>query len=78
MNSPAGAPSESRISILVNGEHRDVAPGLTVAALLETLSVRPTQIAVELNREILPRGRFAVTELGPGDQLEIVTFVGGG
>jgi thiazole synthase len=49
-----------------------------VAALLRHLELRPERVAVELNRELVPRGRHAETPLGEGDELEVVTLVGGG
>ena len=64
--------------IVLNGEERDVADGLTVAALLDTLDVPRRYVAVERNREIVPRARHAETVLSEGDRIEIVTMVGGG
>ena len=66
----------------VNGEARtfeDHAPtGFTLAALIESLNMKPDRVAVELNREIVPRDRWPETPLKDGDRLEIVHFVGGG
>lgn len=64
--------------IVLNGEEREVADGLTVAGLLETLDVPRRYVAVERNREIVPRARHAETVLADGDRVEIVTMVGGG
>lgn len=64
--------------VYVNGEARPVEEGSTVACLLRTLGLQSSQVAVERNREIVPRDAHAVTPLSAGDQLEIVTFVGGG
>ncbi len=64
--------------ITVNDESREVAAGTTVAALLESLDMRPKLVAVERNRELVPRARHAECELSDGDVLEIVTLVGGG
>ena len=64
----------------VNGEARtfaDPAP-LTLAALIESLAMKPDRVAVELNRDIVPRDRWPDTLLKEGDRLEIVHFVGGG
>ena len=66
------------MQIEVNGERRQVPPGLTVAALLAELGVAPGPVAVERNREIVPRAEHASTTLCEGDQLEVVQFVGGG
>lgn len=66
------------MKISVNGEAREVADGTTVAALLLELKLPREQVAVERNRAIVPRSRFAECRLEQGDQLEIVTIVGGG
>jgi sulfur carrier protein len=66
------------MQIFINGKARDVEPGATVAALLETLGLDPRQLAVERNLELVPRGEHAATQLAPGDRLEVVTLVGGG
>ena len=68
----------SPLAIELNGERRDVAAGTTVRALLrETLRLAEDRIAIELNRELLPRAQWE-RALAAGDRLEIVTFVGGG
>jgi len=66
------------VEILVNGEPRQIAPGTTVADLLAELGVEPRQVAVEVNLELVPRGRHAEHALDAGDSLEVVTLVGGG
>jgi sulfur carrier protein len=66
------------VKILVNGELRDFASGTTIAQLLETLRLDPRTLAVELNLDVIPRGRHAECLLHDGDRLEIVTLVGGG
>ena len=55
-----------------------VGTGSTVNALIEQLGMKADRVAVELNRSIVPRDRWAATALHAGDQLEIVHFVGGG
>ncbi|HEY3802189.1 MAG TPA: sulfur carrier protein ThiS [Kofleriaceae bacterium] len=67
-----------RIEIVVNGEARAVDPGTSVAALLGELGFGDRRVAVERNREVIPRAQHATTILGEGDRLELVTFVGGG
>ncbi len=66
------------VEILVNGEPRQIAAGTTVADLLAELGVEPRQVAVEVNLELVPRGRHAEHALTAGDSLEVVTLVGGG
>lgn len=65
------------MQITVNGEGATT-EAATVAALLESLGIDLRRVAVELNREILPKGEYQATRLNDGDQLEIVHFVGGG
>ena len=62
----------------MNGETREVGDGLSLAGLLETLGVAQRRVAVELNRDIVPRDRYATTQLAAGDVVEVVQFVGGG
>ena len=63
--------------LIINGEQREFNAG-TLSTLVEQLGMKPDRIAVELNREIVPRDCWAATDLHDGDQLEIVHFVGGG
>jgi sulfur carrier protein len=65
----------------INGEEREFGDSpvpFALAALVETLGIKADRVAVELNRDIVPRDRWADTELNEGDRLEIVHFVGGG
>ena len=68
------------MTLQINGEARTFAdpPPLTLAALIETLNMKSDRVAVELNRDIVPRDRWPQTPLKEGDRLEIVHFVGGG
>jgi thiazole synthase len=66
------------IDIVLNGDPRVVAPGLTLAGLLAELALDASKVAVERNLEIVPRSTFAQVVLAAGDRLEIVHFVGGG
>jgi thiazole synthase len=66
------------IPLTVNGEPRTAPEQCTVAGLLETLNLDPRRLAIEVNRELVPRARHQVHELQPGDAVEIVTLVGGG
>jgi sulfur carrier protein len=65
-------------TIVLNGESRAIQDGQTVAELLRELHLDPRQVAVERNREIVPRAEHGQVVLADADQLEIVTFVGGG
>jgi sulfur carrier protein len=66
------------MELIVNGEKRDVPDGLTVRGLVEHLGLTDGPVAVECNREVVPRARHATTGLAAGDIVEIVHFVGGG
>ncbi len=65
----------------INGEERDfesASVSFTLSALVEILGMKPDRVAVELNREIVPRDQWGQTTLNEGDRLEVVHFVGGG
>ena len=64
--------------IMVNGQWQDHAGAMSVADLLEKLSLEPLRVAVELNKQIVRRADYDGTQLAQDDQLEIVTLVGGG
>jgi thiamine biosynthesis protein ThiS len=66
------------IQIVVNGETREVPPGLDVAGLLSHLVLPVDRVAIERNLEILPRTHWVATSVQPGDRYEIVHLVGGG
>lgn len=66
------------MEIKVNGEKKNIASGTTLAALLDALSIVPQGIAVEVNREIVPKRLHGETALRDGDAIEIVRMVGGG
>lgn len=64
--------------VQINGDDREIQPGLSVFELLESLGLQPSLVVVELNREILDRGSYGETPVAEGDVLELVHFVGGG
>ena len=66
------------IEITVNGEARTAPAGASVADLLASLALPAGKVAVERNREIVPRTAYAQTPLAEGDRFEIVSLVGGG
>lgn len=66
------------MNILFNGESQTVRDGITIAELLDELTLDPRRVAVEVNLELAPRDRHSETTLNDGDQLEVVTLVGGG
>ena len=64
--------------IKLNGEIKEFPEGATIEALLESLSIKAQGIAVEVNREIVPKRLFGASTLNEGDAVEIVRMVGGG
>ena len=66
------------IEVRINGKDREIPQGLSVTGLLEWLDLTPSLVVVELNREILDRGRYEEVVVADKDSLELVHFVGGG
>jgi len=66
------------MNVVINGEEHSLGPSLTLAGLVEQLGMKQDRVAVELNRNIVPRKQWDETSLSEGDRLEIVHFVGGG
>ena len=66
------------IEVSVNGESRVVSDGSSVTDLLRHLELDRDRVAVERNREVVPRAEHSACSLAAGDVIEIVTFVGGG
>jgi sulfur carrier protein len=67
------------MKLFINGEERTFADSpSTLAALVDMLGMKSDRVAIELNRDIVSRDRWADTQLNEGDRLEIVHFVGGG
>ncbi len=64
--------------ITVNGETRELSDDATVAELIAGMNLQPRQVAVERNKELVPRSQHAETPLSEGDNVEVVTLVGGG
>ena len=65
------------MNITINGETASI-EALSVQDYLLQLGIDPRRVAVELNRDILPKAEYPGTVLKEGDNLEIVHFVGGG
>lgn len=66
------------IAITVNGEPRRVPAASSIADLVAALGLKPQQVAVERNKELVRRADHATTVLAEGDRLELVTLFGGG
>lgn len=75
---PETSPLEITVNITVNGQPRALAAGSTIASLLAELEMTARHVAVEVNLELIPRARHAEHLLQNGDELEVVTLVGGG
>jgi thiazole synthase len=69
---------DGTLSIHINGEHRRVRAGITLAELASELGFVPEKVAVERNLEVVPRSTLTQVLVEDGDELEIVHFVGGG
>ena len=65
------------IEIKVNGRHVEIEAPMTVEQLLDTVDVPPNYLAVEVNADVVPREAYTTTTVGPGDEVEVVTLVGG-
>ena len=66
------------LQITINGQSETLDEGATVSTVLATRQLVGKRVAVELNGEIVPKGRHAETALADGDRLEVVVAVGGG
>jgi sulfur carrier protein len=70
--------SDSGFSIQLNGEPYSIDGDPRLIALVEKLNLRRGRVAVELNQSVIPKAEWASVVLQPGDNVEIVNFVGGG
>ena len=68
----------AEVAITVNGEPMRLSRGASVSDLLERLKIATPRVAVERNREILPKSQYGDTPLADGDVFEVVELVGGG
>jgi thiazole synthase len=69
---------DESLSISVNGEHRRVIPGISIADLVVELGLDPLRVGVERNLELVPKSTLGEVKVEDGDDYEIVHFVGGG
>jgi sulfur carrier protein len=66
------------VKIILNGQEKPLAAPITVAALLQELGLSERRVAVEVNREIVPRSRHGDVQLKDNDRVEVVFAIGGG
>lgn len=69
---------DDSLAIRVNGEHRRVPGGVSIAQMLNEIGIDPAKVAIERNLEIVPRSSLGEVCVEDGDDFEIVHFVGGG
>jgi sulfur carrier protein len=75
---PSQNAQRNQITIKLNGEAYVIEGDARLTALIAALKMKPTRIAVELNREVVPKAEYAGVTLREGDELELINFVGGG
>lgn len=66
------------MEIRLNGEPHAVRDGISIGDLLDSMGMGERRVAVERNRDIVPRDSYRDVRLQPGDEVEVVQFVGGG
>ncbi len=66
------------IRITINGKEVQIESPMTVEQLLDTVDVPPNYLAVEVNGQVVPREDYTAATVGAGDEVEVVTLVGGG
>jgi len=66
------------VTVTINGETRHLEGQVSLTDLLTGMGLDPAKIAVERNREVVPKSQYGQTKVGEGDELEIVQFIGGG
>lgn len=74
----AAVQEKFQMQLTVNGELHDMPVAISLLGLIEHFGLDPRKVAIERNLEIVPRSTYGQTQLGEGDRLEIVQFVGGG
>ena len=68
----------TKINIVVNGRPVAIDASMTVDQVLDSVDVPPNYLAVEVNAEVVPREEFTTRVIRDGDDVEVVTLVGGG
>lgn len=66
------------MQILCNGQQREVEADMSLASMLDSLSLPADSVVAEINMKIIDRDQYETTRLSDGDQVELIRFVGGG
>ncbi len=66
------------IEVQINGETEEIEPGTTVSSILERKDVRPEMVAVEINGELVQKGKYLTLTLHSGDEMEFLHYMAGG
>lgn len=66
------------MTIFINGDAREFEAELTVAGLLDALDLPEQRVAIELNRQVIRKQDWEITNVKQNDKIEVVHFVGGG
>lgn len=66
------------MKIMLNGQEKSFKAPLTISALLQDMGLGERRVAVEVNREIVPRSRHGEVQLKDNDRVEVVFAIGGG
>lgn len=66
------------ILIKINGENKFIPQNISIVELLEIFKINKERVVIELNKEILKKDGFSITTIKENDEIEVVTFVGGG
>ncbi len=69
---------ESKILVKINGEDKAIPQDFSILRLLETFKINKDKVVIELNKKIISKKDFEIININPKDEIEIVTFVGGG
>lgn len=69
---------DQSIEVRLNGKSRQIPGGLTLRRLLDHLEIKHDRVAIEFNRNIIKSEFWGSTSIQPGDEIEVVHFVGGG
>ncbi|EEG78422.1 sulfur carrier protein ThiS [Dethiobacter alkaliphilus] len=64
--------------MIINGTEKDFPEGITVAKLLEELSLDPNKVVVEVDQQIVPKDEYRQKKLSSTAAVELISFVGGG